>query len=155
HRSQVRRDHLGRREHLPRRDRSGARRAREGGGRGRVRDPRRRVGREREGTRRARERRRAGRRSRERAPRVLPRATRVVQSPAVDRFRRRASARREREALQTPAARSVLGRAREEDLMTNANWGDLETKGFVVVKGWLDAGAREALLDDFKRGAPP
>ena len=45
---------------------------------------------------------------RSRAARLLPRGARDVQMPAHDRFRRRAAARPERQALQAPAARALL-----------------------------------------------
>ena len=65
-------------------------------------------------------RRRARPRARARAHRVLPRAPRALQVPAHDRLRGRAAAAAHRQALQAAAARSVLGRAHDEDrLMDN------------------------------------
>ena len=47
---------------------------------------------------------------------LLPPAPRPLQMPAHDRLHRRAAARPHRQALQAPAARQVLGRARESEL---------------------------------------
>src|SRR5205814_7961955 len=57
-----------------------------------------------------------GRRARGRAARVLPRAAREVQAAEEHRLQPRAAARPERQAVQAPAARSVLGGKGARDL---------------------------------------
>src|SRR6267378_1174089 len=134
-RPQAGHDHLGRREHLPGRDRGRPAPSSRRRGRRRLRSTRSGVGRARPRRRPAppRPRRHAGR-----AAGILPRAPRRLQDAARGVFPRGVPARHRRQARQAPPPRALLGRSPDARVDTARRARELEARhGF--------AGARRAL----------